>query len=196
MIAAATFILGGAAAWAHYALIGRAVAGPFTVWNLWYLAVLVACLIDILRHRDRDLRGIWVVLALSYMASYMTWDASSRPQLDNALRMIAVGGSLLLISTRPAVALAACLHTVVVLAAFAAYQIDIIPTHIERPRVFLAWSFPDISAGLQHASLVAIALSAGMGSGGLGLRSGRDAGDRLRGVAVHPGAAAGRIGDS
>jgi hypothetical protein len=188
VIASATFFLAGALAWAHYAVLGRVVFGPITVWRAWFIAVLVACLVDILRHRDRELQAVWAVLALSCLASYMTWDASARPLLDNALRMAAVGGALLLISTRPAVACAACLHAVVVLTAFAAYQLAIIPTHLERPRVFLAWSFPDISAGLQHASVLAVALSAGVGSAGLDIFARRRDRDRRGGLALPQGA--------
>ena len=155
MIAALTFVAAGIAAWLHYELAGRIVISGtgFTVWRAWYLAVLLAAMIDVLRLRDKELRAAWVVLALSYVASFMTWDLSARPLVDNALRMIIVMAALLFVCFRIETRLAAIFHGLVIFFAYLAYS-GVIPSSGQRPRAFLAWSYPDIAAGLQHVSLV------------------------------------------
>lgn len=189
MLAAITFPLAGLAAWAHHELAGRVVVPGtgLTVWRAWYAAVLLAALIDVLRARDSGLRAVWVVLALSWLASFMAWDLSARPLEDNALRMLVVMGGLLIVSIRPATAAIVALHGAVIICAYLTAR-GLMPGPSARPKVFLAWSFPDISAGLQHAALIVLGGSALAGNSLLDWR------DRLRSLAgrrgVHSHAAA------
>lgn len=186
ILTAIAFPVAGLAAWAHYEFLGRIVVSGtgFTVWRAWYAAVLLAALVDVLRARDAELRGVWTVLALSYLASFMSWDLSSRPLEDNALRMLAVMGALLIVSLRPATALIVILHGAIIICAYLTTR-GLIPAPAARPRAFLAWSFPDISAGLQHASLIVLGGSAMAGHRVLEWRNRlRSLADR-RGLAGH-----------
>lgn len=178
ILTAIAFPAAGLAAWTHYEFLGRVVVPGtgFTVWRAWYAAVLLAALVDVLRARDSELRGVWAVLALSYLASFMSWDLSSRPLEDNALRMLAVMGGLLIVSIRPATAMVVILHGAVIICAYLTTR-GLIPAPAARPRAFLAWSFPDISAGLQHASLMVLGGSAMAGHRVL------EWGDRVRSLA-------------
>jgi hypothetical protein len=147
-----TFFVAGFAAWAHYELAGRVVISgtPFTVWRCWYAAVLLACLYDVLRAKDIELRSVWCIMLFSYVASFMTWDMSARPLEDNALRMIIVMAAALIVTMRTEVVLLVGLHGAIIFAAYLA-SAGVLP---KRTAGFLVWSFPDISAALQHVSLI------------------------------------------
>jgi hypothetical protein len=149
-----TFFVAGLAAWMHFHLLGRVVVAgtPFTVWRCWYAAVLLACLWDVLKAKDAELRSVWCIMLFSYVASFMTWDLSARPLEDNALRMIIVMALALIVSARAEVVLLIALHGAVIFAAYLA-SAGVLP---KRTAGFLVWSFPDISAALQHASLIVI----------------------------------------
>lgn len=181
MLAALTFPLAGLAAWAHYEFLGRVVVPGtgLTVWRVWYAAVLIAALVDVLKLRDSELRAAWAVLALSYLASFMTWDLSARPLEDNTLRMLAVMGGLLIVSVRPALAPAVILHGAIILCAYLTSR-GLIPGPASRPQSFLAWSLPDISAGLQHVALITL------GCAPLARDRILDWGDRVRSLAGRP----------
>jgi hypothetical protein len=153
MIAAITFLSAGFLAWAHYATLGFKVGMGLTVWTAWMLAVLIAAGIDCYRLRGRQLMQAWAVLAISWVAAMTTWAMSGNHLVDFTLKNLAVMAALLLIAFRPETVLPALLHGVIILVAYLTSR-GVIPSSGQRPRVFLAWSHPDISAGLQHASLL------------------------------------------
>jgi hypothetical protein len=155
VIAAVTFIIGGLCAWWHYGAIGRVVFGPWTIWNFWFCAVVIAAGVDALRTKDRDLALAWAIQAIAFVVSLTVWKISANPLVDLTIKNLIVMAALLLVCFKPETGLSAILHGLVILAAYLA-AIGVIPSAGQRPRAFLAWSYPDIAAGLQHLSLIII----------------------------------------
>jgi hypothetical protein len=155
MIAALTFIIAGFAAYWHFMALGWKVGAGFTVWTAWFCAVLIASGVDAWRSKDDEIRAAWLVMAVAWLASMLTWKISPNPLIDLTLKNLAVMAALLMIARRPETGVSAMLHGVVVLCAYLATQ-GVIPTAAQRPKVFIAWSYPDIAAALQHLSLMVI----------------------------------------
>ena len=155
MIAAVTFVISGLLAWWHYTALGRVVFGPWTVWNFWFCSVVIAAGIDALRTKDRDLALAWAIQAVAFVVSLTVWKISANPLVDLTVKNLIVMAALLLVCFRIETGLSAILHGVVIFAAYLAAS-GVIPSSGQRPRAFLAWSYPDIAAGLQHASLIII----------------------------------------
>lgn len=128
----------------------------FTVWTAWFFAVLIAAGVDCWRSRDRELQLAWAVMAIAWVASMLAWKVSSVPLVDLTVKNIVVMALLLTIAFRPETAVPALLYGLVILAAYLA-AIGYIPSVAARPRQFLAFSYPDIAAGLQHVSLILLA---------------------------------------
>lgn len=156
------FILSGALAWAYYAYVGRVVAlGWVTVWVAWFLAHLAVAGVLAARSRDRAVILGWLVMAVSTGASYTTWAVASDPLIDLAAKNLAVALSVLVIAPNDRRMIAvAVLHAVLILTAVAA-AVGLVPGPAQRPRAFLAWSYPDIAAALRHAALIALTLPRG-----------------------------------
>lgn len=155
MLALVVFPLAGALAALHYATLGARVGLGLTVWTAWFLAVLLAAGLDTARSRDRELLRAWLVMAAGWCASMVTWTISADPLVDLTIKNLAIMAALLVVAFRPETALAALLHGVVILAAYGAAR-GVLPSSVARPRQFLAWSYPDIAAGLQHAALLTL----------------------------------------
>jgi hypothetical protein len=180
MIAAITFPIAGIVAAIHYSAIGPKVGLGLTVWTAWFLAVLLAAGADAARARDRELGLAWAVMAMAWLAALLAWKISADPLIDLTLKNIIVMTLLLIVTRRPETALAVAAHGVVILAAYMAAR-GVIPSAGQRPRQFIAWSYPDIAAGLQHASLILLGGYSGARSLVLGWR------DRRRPVAAARG---------
>jgi hypothetical protein len=155
VIAAISFIVAGAFLWLHYALIGATVLGPLRVWHVWIFATLCGAAVDAWRSKDRELRLAWCVLFFSWVGGLIGWAFSPHPLIDLTLKNLIVMASLLIIAIRPETVLPILLHGIIILTAYMA-SIGVIPSAGQRPRVFLAWSYPDVAAALQHASLIAL----------------------------------------
>jgi hypothetical protein len=161
-MAALAFILSGAAMWAHFELIGPAVVSGvpiLRVWPIWYAIVLaVACWTMI--HRKDD--GAWPVSATligSFLAAHFVANFSSMVIPTQAIRFISVAAILMMIGIafpRWQIFAAAGLHLAIVAFGFAADNGFIFGG--KRPMQFIAWSYPDVSAGLQHAALLVLSL--------------------------------------
>jgi hypothetical protein len=155
MVAAITFVIAGIAAAAHYALIGRVVGGGWTVWQVWSTCTCVASLCDVWRLRDVELRIAWLVMALAWAASLFIWRISPDPLVDLAAKNLIVMLALSAVSPKREVMICVALHgTTIAFAFLAAY--GLIPSSAQRPRAFLAWSYPDIASGLQHAAFIVL----------------------------------------
>jgi hypothetical protein len=175
VIALITFPIAGALAWLHYATLGAKVGMGLTVWTAWFAAVLIASGVDAARTNDRQIILAWCVMFAGWVASMMAWKLSSNPLVDLTIKNLIIMAALLIIAFRPETALPVLLHGVVILAAYLA-SVGVIPSANQRPRQFLAWSYPDIAAGLQHASLIIL--------GGYGACRGRLLGWRDHGGSV------------
>ena len=160
MIAALTFVVAGALAWLHYVTRGAVVGMGFTVWTAWFCAVLMACGADCIRAKDRQLLLAWGVMALGWLASMLAWKISANPLVDLTIKNLLVIAALLLVCFRPEMGLSAIAHGLIIFVAYLA-SIGAIPSAGQRPKAFIAWSYPDIATGLQHASLIIIG---GLGS--------------------------------
>jgi hypothetical protein len=155
VIAALTFFAAGALAWLHYATRGALVGMGFTVWTGWFCAVLLACGADCLRSRDRQLLLAWCVMALGWLAALLAWKISANPLVDLTIKNLIMIAALLLVCFRPEMGLSAIAHGLIIFVAYLS-SIGVIPSAGQRPKAFLAWSYPDIATGLQHVSLITL----------------------------------------
>lgn len=169
MIVPATFVAAGALAWLHFETLGRIIMPGITVWIAWYFAVLLALIYVAARSGDASTRAGAVIMAASFLAAHVIWNGSAWPIATQCLKNIAVASALVmaaLVFSSKALLAAAVIHLAIVVIG-AATDLGLILT-AKRPMQFLAWSFPDISAGLQHAALVVVSLGAARREG-LGL---------------------------
>jgi hypothetical protein len=157
MIVATAFLAAGAMAWAHFEMLGRVVFPGLTVWVAWYGAVLLALALAAWRSDSPAMKVGAAIMAVSFLSAHVIWNGSAWPIAAQCLKNIVVAcaliGAAIALHSR-ALAAAAALHLVIV-AIGAAVDLGLI-LQGRRPLQFLAWSFPDISAGLQHAALVSI----------------------------------------
>lgn len=153
------FLTGGLFGWLHFETIGRVVAPGVTVWIGWYGLVLAALLFEAWRSRLPALRLAALVMLASFLAAHVIWNASPWPTAAHSLKNIVVATVLIGIASSyfsRAVFVAAFIHLAIVAVGFAA-DFGIL-FEGRRPMQFIAWSFPDASAGLQHAALLVLAL--------------------------------------
>lgn len=156
----AAFIAAGALAWLHYAFLGPFVASGITVWTAWFATVLLVCGAETLRSGERKCILAWLVMLFSFIASHVTWQTSASPLLDLAIKNLIVASLIVLCALDATFVIVAGLHLVLILAAFLAYY-GMIPGPRQRPRLFIAYSYPDIAAGVQHACLIILGGRAG-----------------------------------
>ena len=153
------FLLGGAAGWLHYNLIGRVIAPGLSVWVAWYGLVLVALMFDAWRSGKPAVRSASIVMLASFVAAHVIWNASAWPVAAHSLKNIVVAVALMSVAaaySSRAVFVAAFTHLAIVAVGFMA-EFGVL-FEGKRPAQFIAWSFPDVSAGLQHAALIVLAL--------------------------------------
>jgi len=157
VIVFATFIAAGALAWAHFELVGRVILPGLTVWVAWYAAALFALIMAAWRSGSVEMRFGAAVMAASFCASHLIWQASLMPIPAQCLKNIAVSGVLVsgaVILFSRSLIIAAGLHLVIVVIG-AAVDLGFLMQG-KRPMQFIALSFPDVSAGIQHAALISI----------------------------------------
>ena len=187
----AAFILGGALAWLHFEAWGPVVAPHARVWVVWMGVVTLALVIQAWRGRDHAVMVAGAVLFASYVIANFTWVFSREPLMAHSARNVLVALVLLVIAVKSGrrIFVAPMALYIAVVAAAALTEAKII-FYWPRPNTFLAWSYPDFAAGLQHAALLALSLGTReRQDAGVGLHSG--SGDYrgafgLARVAVHP----------
>lgn len=153
------FMIGGAAAWLHFETLGRVVAPGVTVWIGWYGLVLAALVLEAWRSRQPAPSLAALTMLASFLAAHVIWNASLWPIAAHSLKNIVVATVLIGIASSyssRAVFVAAFIHLAIVAVGFAA-DFGVL-FEGRRPMQFIAWSFPDVSAGLQHAALLVLAL--------------------------------------
>ena len=185
------FLSGGLFGWLHYETLGRIVVPGITVWIGWYGLVLAALCYEAGRSRLPSIMASASVMLASFIAAHVIWNASAWPIAAHSLKNIVVAVALIFIAysmASKAVFTAAFIHLAIVAVGFAA---DFgLMFEGRRPMQFIAWSFPDVSAGLQHAALLVLSLGTReRENAGLGHHSG--SGDYrgafgLARVAMHP----------
>lgn len=164
MISAITFPLAGLAAWAHYRFGPGAVVAPaVTVWVGWFFLVLLASGLDAARAEDGPSIAAWGVMAAGWFVSMLTWRVSANPLLDLAAKNLLLAALLIGIaawSARPLLYAIAFAHLALIAVAFLSAR-GLVPGPAQRPRQFIAYSYPDIAAGIQHVCLIALGGFAG-----------------------------------
>jgi len=156
---ALTFLIGGALAWLHFEIVGRVVAPGITVWIGWYAVVLAALAFHAWRSRDKGTRASALIMLASFLAAHLIWNASAWPIAAHSLKNIVVGAGLFAVALafqNRIIFLAGAIHLAIV-GIGAASDLGFIFGG-KRPMQFIAWSFPDVSAGLQHAALLVLSL--------------------------------------
>jgi len=153
------FPIAGFLAWLHFVTIGRVIVPGVTVWIGWYGVVLAALIWQSWRSASPPMRAGAAIMAASFIAAHVIWNASAWPLATHSLKNIVVAvmlfGAAYAMRSRW-LAIAGALHIVIIGFAFAA---DIgMAFGGRRPPNFIAWSFPDVSAGLQHAALMVCSL--------------------------------------
>ena len=155
----AAFLIGGAAAWAHFHWLGWKVAAGLTVWVAWMGLVSIAALIDAIRSREAWRINAALVLLIAFVASNLIWQAAMLTLETQALKNVAVSGALVMIALvwRAQPPLVAMVLYALCIAAAMLKQSGLMFDG-RRPLQFIAWSYPDVAAGLQHAALLALSL--------------------------------------
>jgi len=156
---ALTFLIGGALAWLHFEIVGRVIAPGVTVWIGWYAVVLAALAFHAWRSRDKGTRAAALIMLASFLAAHLIWNASAWPIAAHSLKNIVVAAGLFAVALafqNRIIFLAGALHLAIV-GIGAASDLGFIFGG-KRPMQFIAWSFPDVSAGLQHAALLVLSL--------------------------------------
>lgn len=185
------FLISGALAWTHYETLGRIVTPGVTVWIAWYGLVLAALCYEAGQSRRPAIIASACVMLASFVAAHVIWKASAWPIATHSLKNIVVAVALLFIAysfSNRSIFIAGCIHISIIAVGFAA-DFGLI-FEGRRPMQFIAWSFPDVSAGLQHAALLVISLGTReREKSAVGLYSGY--GDRrgalgMARMAVHP----------
>jgi hypothetical protein len=92
-------------------------------------------------------------MALGWLAAMLAWKISANPLVDLTIKNVIMIAALLLVCFRPEMGLSAIAHGLIIFVAYLS-SIGAIPSAGQRPKAFLAWSYPDIATGLQHASLI------------------------------------------
>jgi len=158
-VTALAFLIGGALAWLHFEILGRVIAPGVTVWIAWYAAVLAALAFHAWRSGDKGARTAALVMLVSFLAAHLIWNASAWPIAAHSLKNIVVASALFAVALAfqsRNIFLAGALHLAIV-GVGAASDLGFI-FGSKRPMQFIAWSFPDVSAGLQHAALMVLSL--------------------------------------
>jgi len=153
------FLSGGLFGWLHFETIGRTVAFGVTVWIGWYGLVLAALVFEAWRSRLPGPRAASLVMLASFIAAHVIWNASLWPIAAHSLKNIVVATMLIGIAaaySNRTVLVAAFIHLAIVAVGFGA-DFGVL-FEGRRPMQFIAWSFPDASAGPQHAALLVLAL--------------------------------------
>lgn len=161
MIVPVAFVTTGVISWLHFETLGRVIVPGLTVWVAWYAAVLVALVYVAARSGDAAVRAGASIMVASFLAAHVIWNGSAWPIAAQCLKNIAVASALVMAAlafSSKALLAAAVVHLAIV-GIGAATDLGLILT-AKRPMQFLAWSFPDISAGLQHAALIVVSLGA------------------------------------
>ena len=163
MIAALTFPIAGVAAWLHYATLGPMVAPGITIWIAWFFLVLLAAGADCARSQDGPSTAAWAIMAIGWALSMLTWRLSANPLLDLAAKNVMIAALLIGVGAwhgRSLIVAIAFAHLALILVAFMS-SIGWVPGPGQRPRQFVAYSYPDIAAGIQHVCLVILGGFAG-----------------------------------
>lgn len=161
MIVPFTFVVAGLVAWAHYEMIGRAIMPGLSVWVAWYAAVLLSLAWLAVRSGEPSVRAGAAIMVASFLAAHVIWNMSAWPIAAQSIKNIAVAAMLLMAALALfswSLVIAASIHLVIV-AVGAAADLGLV-LNTPRPVQFVAWSFPDVSAGLQHAALIVISFGA------------------------------------
>lgn len=115
---------------------------------------------QIVRRKDQGAVVISAVMIVSFLSAHSIANFSGLIIPAQSLRFIVVATALLLlvfsVYPRWQIAVAASIHLAIVAVGFAA-DFGVL-FEGRRPMQFIAWSFPDVSAGLQHAALLVLAL--------------------------------------
>lgn len=195
----AAFILGGALAWLHFEVWGPTIAPGLRVWVAWMGLVTLALIWQSWRARDNAAMVAGVILLMSYVAANFTWSvyqevkhiADVTALQAHAARNLVVAVLLFLLAItywRALFLIAGVLYLSLIFIAVAVDQKVILDW--PRSPTFLAWSYPDIAAGLQHAALLVISFGVRKREGvdlGRDYRSGDNSGALgFARVAVHP----------
>lgn len=156
-----TFGVAGFFAWLHFTFLGRVIMPGLTVWVAWYAAVLFSLIVLAVRRGDAAMRAGAAIMLASFAAAHLIWNASAWPIATHSLKNIAVASALVLAAlafSSRTLLIAAGLHLALV-AIGAATDLGLILTG-KRPLQFIAFAFPDVSAGFQHAALIILSFGA------------------------------------
>jgi len=140
------------------------VSGPLTVYVIIFVAGLAAASVAAVISRARPNIMAALVLIAAYGGAHFAW-STTNPVLWNAVVWIATAAYFILVGRERwewGIG-AACLLGL----AFAALTaMGVIPGPMDRPPVYLAWNFADLSSLIGHVASVLL----GLGSGDWGRR--------------------------
>jgi len=154
-----SFFFIGWAAWLHYEALGPVVLGSIRVWPLWMGLVVLALIAQSARSRDASRIVPAIIMGLAFIAAHVIWNLSAMPIAAQSIKNVSVAALLLCLTPifpRWQIFAAAGLHLAIVAFGFAADNGLVFEGR--RPMQFIAWSYPDVSAGLQHAALMVLSL--------------------------------------
>jgi hypothetical protein len=171
MFTVITFFISGVLAWTHLNFVSWQVYGSITVWRAWFAATLIACVVEAAKSNNKSLQACACMMVISFLISLISWSSSNVIWPENAFRFSALilGLTAVLVTSQPErrtdFAIIGCIisHFIIIMAAFATYEMHIIADHISRIKnhksPLIAFTFPDISAGLQYVCLLLIGIS-------------------------------------
>ena len=156
---ALVFVIALVAAYIHWATRGWYVWDGTTIYVAAFVATLTTAAVFAILSRERRALIALGVLIVNFAGSHWGW-ASSDPLLNQAILDTATAAWFVFLgSTRWEFGIGA-VYLLSVLSAVLT-QFGWIPSGDERPPIFLAWSFPDITSICGHMASILLGLGAG-----------------------------------
>lgn len=157
VIVALVFLASLLAAWAHWTVIGWAVIGSWlSVYVAAYVIVFVTAAVLALRSKRAGPIGAAVALAGYFLLGHVLWVKGWGLE-ERAVVHLGFAALFVVAFRSRAAGLIGLLFTAMV-AADAATLLGWLSSAAQRPRVFLAWSHPDVLALLGHAASIVLGL--------------------------------------
>lgn len=151
----AVFVIAGALAWWHYVTAGRVVytfpGFTLTVWIAWMGATMLAAGFASAIGRDRLAIKAWGVLALVFVGNHLAWTMTVAPvHAIGALHLFAAIWFASVARERFEIIIA-CIYAASVFVAILTI-LGAIQMPSARPKIFLAFSHPDLVAIAGHCA--------------------------------------------
>jgi hypothetical protein len=135
------------------------IVGPVTVYVFAFAAGLASAVLFALRSGNRRLVLGAGVLVLNFIGSHIAW-RSGDPILFTAILDFGTAAWFVLVGLqRWEIAIGGLYLTSVMVAFLTA--VDVIPSHLERAQLYLAFSFPDLTAAIGHIANATVGFASG-----------------------------------